>query len=190
MLVPKFLSVSLVRSAKGLNVESKRSVFMDVADLVRYNHTIRGSYLDALSKLSWAVVVEPRGLSFGSMRNVFVHLTLVEDGWINYVIPGRFKEWGDPDFEAFKDMDSLKKCRLRVEEKTESYLAKLSVEELNRQIPIPWSDFPKTEASIETILKHTVLEDMIHYGELSASFWQIGEEAPYIAFWQYKTREY
>jgi len=82
---------------------------MDVADLVRYNHTIRGSYLDALSKLSWAVVVEPRGLSFGSMRNVFVHLTLVEDGWINYVIPGRFKEWGDPDFEAFKDMDSLKK---------------------------------------------------------------------------------
>jgi len=162
---------------------------MSIVDLVRYNHAVRGLYLDALSGLSWAKVIEPRGLSFGSMRNVFVHLTVVEDGWLNYVIPDRYDEWVDTDFEAFKDMDSLKKCRQRVEEKTESYLAQLSAGELTKQIPIPWNDFSKTTTSVETILKHVVLEDMIHYGELSACFWQMGEEAPYIAFWEYKTRE-
>jgi len=182
--------VSIVRGAKGLNVKSKQVFFMDVADLVRYNHAVRGLYLDALSKLSWAKVIEHRGLSFDSMRNVFVHLMLAEDGWINYVIPGRFSEWVDPDFDAFTDMDSLKKCRLRVEEKTESYLAQLSLEELNRQIVVPWIDPPETKITIETILKHVVLEDMIHYGELSASFWQIGAEAPYIPFWRFKTQDY
>jgi len=82
---------------------------MQVTDLVRYNHVVRGLYLDAMSKLPWAEVVAPKGLSFDSMRNVFLHLTLVEDRWISYIIPGRFKEWGDLDFDSFNDIDSLKK---------------------------------------------------------------------------------
>ena len=36
-------------------------------------------------------VVANKGLSFDSMRNVFLHLTLVEDRWISYIIPGQFK---------------------------------------------------------------------------------------------------
>ena len=83
--------------------------FMQVTDLIRYNHIVRGLYFDAMAKLPWAEVVANRGLSFDSMRDVFLHLTLVEDRWISYIIPGRFKEWVDPDFDAFKDMDSLKK---------------------------------------------------------------------------------
>jgi uncharacterized damage-inducible protein DinB len=56
---------------------------MQVTELIRYNHIVRGRYLDAMSKLPWAQIVEPKGLSFDSMRNVFLHLTLVEDRWIN-----------------------------------------------------------------------------------------------------------
>ena len=43
------------------------------------------------------------------MRNVFLHLTFVEDRWISYIIPGRFKEWVNPDFDVYYDMDSLKR---------------------------------------------------------------------------------
>jgi uncharacterized damage-inducible protein DinB len=99
---------------------------MQVTDLIRYNHTVRGLYLDAMAKVPWAQVVEPRGLSFDSMRDVFLHLTLVEDRWVNYIIPDRFKEWVDPDFGAFKDMDSLRKYMQEVEGKTERYVATLS----------------------------------------------------------------
>ena len=80
---------------------------MQVTDLVRYNHVVRGLYLDAMTKLPWSEGVKPRGLSFDSMRNVFLHLTLVEDRWISYIIPGRFRGV-DLDFEAFKGMDDLK----------------------------------------------------------------------------------
>ena len=159
---------------------------MQVTDLVRYSHVVRGLYLDAMAKLPWTEVVGPKGLSFDSMRNVFLHLTLVEDRWINYIIPDRFKEWVDPDFDAFKDIDSLRTYMTSVQEKTEAYLAGLSIEELNRQIAVPWGDKPYSRVSIETILAHMVMEDMIHYGELSAVLWQMDREAPYKAFWRYK----
>ena len=34
-----------------------------------------------------------------------------------------------------------------------------------------------------------VIEDMIHYGELSAVLWQMGLEAPYMGFWRYGISE-
>jgi uncharacterized damage-inducible protein DinB len=159
---------------------------MQVTDLVRYNHLVRGLYFDAMTKLPWMQVVELRGLSFDSMRDVFLHLTLVEDRWINYIIPDRFSMWVDPNFDAFEDMDSLKKYMQDVEGKTENYLKRLSLEELNRQIVFPWGDKPDIRISIEKALTHMVLEDMIHYGELSAALWQMGLEAPYSGFWRYK----
>lgn len=160
---------------------------MQIADLIRYNHAVRNLYLDAFSKLSWAEVIASRGLSFDSMLGVFLHLTLVEDRWISYVIPGRFKEWVDPDSNAYKDLESLSKYMRTVKENTESYIAKLSTEELNRQIAIPWGNLPGTKISIETGLTHMVMEDMIHYGELSAALWQMGLDAPYLGFWRYKS---
>ena len=159
---------------------------MQVTDLVRYNHVVRGLYLDAMAKLPWAEVVEPRGLSFDSMRNVFLHLTFVEDRWINYISPDRFKEWIDLDFDAFKDMGVLKIYVGHVKGATESYLRVLLAEELNRQIVVPWGDKPDTKISVETALCHMVLEDMIHYGELSAALWQMNIDAPYLGFWRYK----
>ena len=159
---------------------------MQVTDLVRYNHVVRGLYFDSLAKLPWPEIVADKGLSFDSMRDVFLHLTLVEDRWISYIIPGRFEDWVDPDFGAFKNIETLKAYVLHVKENTESYLAKLSAEELKRQIAVPWGDKPYSEVNVETILHHLVVEDMIHYGELSAVLWQMGLEAPYMGFWRYK----
>ncbi len=157
---------------------------MQIKDLIRYNLFVRELYFDAIAKLPWAAVVEPRGLSFDSMRDVFLHLTVVEDRWIGFVILGSKKEWVGLDFDAFNDFDALKKCMQQTTENTESYLAKLSDEELKREVVVPFGD--KQKISVETVLTHIVIEDMIHYGELSAAFWQMGLQAPYMAFWQYK----
>jgi uncharacterized damage-inducible protein DinB len=159
---------------------------MQAADLVRYNHTVRAAYVDAMSKLPWQEVVLPRGLSYDSMRDVFVHLTYVEDRWINYIVPGRFREWVDPDFNAFLDVASLASYMQQVHAKTEVYLSKLDDAELSRLILVPWGEKSYPKQNVETVLTHMVMEDMVHYGELSAAFWQMGLEAPYKAFWRYK----
>jgi uncharacterized damage-inducible protein DinB len=158
---------------------------MQISDLIRYNHVVRSLYFDAFAKLPWNEVVANKGLSFDSMRNVFLHLTLVEDRWISYIIPGRFKEWANPDVDTFNDMDSLKRHMDNVKINTEAYIAKLTVEELARQITLPWADKSNMQITIEKGLTHMVLEDMIHYGELSAVLWQMGIEAPYMGFWRY-----
>jgi uncharacterized damage-inducible protein DinB len=59
-------------------------------------------------------------------------------------------------------------------------------EELKRQIVIPWGEKPDACINVEKALTHMVLEDMIHYGELSAALWQMGLSAPYLGFWRYK----
>jgi uncharacterized damage-inducible protein DinB len=161
---------------------------MDIRDLIGYNHTVRRLYLDSFATLSWAEVVKPRGASFDSLRDVFLHLTLVEDRWINYVIPERMALWVDPVFEDFKDFESLKKYVLHVEEKTNEYLQKITFNELNREMAVPWGEKPYVHLRVEDILTHMVLEDMMHYGELSALLWQMGEEAPYRAYWRYKNQ--
>ena len=157
-----------------------------IRDLIGYNHTVRRLYLDSLVKLPWCEVVKPRGASFDSLRDVFLHLTLVEDRWINYAIPDRLSLWVDPIFDDFKNIESVKNYMLQVEEKTQQFLEPLTVEDLNREIVVPWGEKPYARLSVEAVLTHMVLEDMIHYGELSALLWQMGEEAPYSAFWRYK----
>jgi uncharacterized damage-inducible protein DinB len=159
---------------------------MQVTDLIRYNHTVRESYLEAISKLPWADVIALRGLSFDCLRDVFVHLTLVEDRWINYIIPDRFSLWVDPDFNAFNDISTLRTYMQKVHLNTDKYLNTLSLQELNRLISVPWGDKPYPQVSVETVLTHMVFEDMVHFGELSAAFWQMGLEAPYKAFWRYQ----
>ena len=159
---------------------------MQVSDLIRYNHVVRGLYFDALTKLPWPDVVADKSLSFDSMRNVLLHLTVVEDRWISYIIPGRFSKWVDPNFDDFKNIDLLKKYLEQTRINTEKYLEKLD-RELERQIVIPWGDKPGTCITVEKALCHMVMEDMIHYGELSAALWQMGLEAPYLAFWRFKS---
>jgi uncharacterized damage-inducible protein DinB len=159
---------------------------MEIKELIGYNHVVRGLYFDAMTKLPWSAVVEPRGLSFNSMRDVFLHLMLVEDRWISYTIPGRFKDWVDPDFDSFTDVVALKKYMHQTKANTQKYLETHSEKELKREIVVPWGDKPGTCITVEKALTHMVLEDMIHYGELSAAFWQMDLAAPYMGFWRFK----
>ena len=157
---------------------------MDVSELVYYNDRVRSLYYEALSKLSWKEVIKSKSLSFDSMRNVFLHLTLVEDRWVNYTLIGEFSKWQDPDFNDFKNMERLKAYMNRTHENTDKFLKTLKPEDYLNTVANPW--VAGESISIETGLTHMVLECMVHFGELSAAFWQIGKEAPYLAFLQYE----
>jgi uncharacterized damage-inducible protein DinB len=162
---------------------------MDVKDLIRYNHIVRDLYFQTLSNLSWTEFTQNRGLSFDSIRNVLLHLTMVEERWITYIIPDRFSEWQNPDFNAYNDTASLSRYIEQVKTNTHTYLSKLTPKELAREINLSWANQPDTKITIEKGLTHMVLEDMIHYGELSAALWQMGLEAPYMGFWRYGISE-
>jgi len=158
---------------------------MDIVELIRYNHAARRRYFQALANLPWDEVVRPRGASFDSMRNVFLHLTFMESRMIHYVIPGMTKDWVQPPFDDFKDMESMKRLMEDVEVRSEAYLKKLTPKKLSRDVVLPWRRDPPMTASVENILTMVALEDIHHYGELIALLWQAGEEAPYLSWLQY-----
>jgi uncharacterized damage-inducible protein DinB len=83
---------------------------------------------------------------------------------------------------------SLEKYTNQVKANTETYLSNLKTEELTRQITLSWGEKPLL-VTVEKCLTHMVLENMIHYGELSAALWQMGLEAPYMGFWRYGISE-
>ncbi len=151
---------------------------MVVHDLVRYNHAVRRLYFDVLVKLPWREVVRSRGASFDCLRDIFLHLTFVEDRWINYIIIDRFTDWVDPPFDAFTDAVALGGYMRHVKARTEAYIDQLTPQELRLQIVIPWGEVPDTRISVETALIHMVVEDLIHIGELSDLLWQIDVEPP------------
>ena len=158
---------------------------MKTTNLIRYNHQVRQLYYEVISKLSWKEFVKARGASFDSIRNIFLHLTLVEDRWINYIIPNRFGKWVDLDFDKFDSFEKIEEYMVHTKESSEKYLQKLSLKELDKKIIIPWGNKADTYITVETALNHMVIEDLIHYGELSALLWQMNIEPPYLAFWRY-----
>jgi uncharacterized damage-inducible protein DinB len=157
---------------------------MDVSELVGYNDEIRSLFYGALSKLEWEEVAKSRSLSFDSMRDVFLHLTFVEDRWINYTLVGEFSKWKDPVFNDFRDFESLKTYMIHIHKNTDKFLKTLKPADYLNRVANPW--IKGASISLETGLTHMVLECMIHFGELSAVFWQIGKEAPYLAFLRYE----
>jgi uncharacterized damage-inducible protein DinB len=142
-------------------------------------------YFDTLAKLPWPELVKPRGISFDSIRNVFVHLTMVEDRWINYTLQNRFSLWTDKTFEKYQTLISLKEYITHVNDNTEKFLQNLNSEDWKRKVPNPWINEPDASITIETGLCNMIMEDMVHYGELSAVLWQMNLEPPYLAFLRY-----
>ena len=54
---------------------------------------------------------------------------------------------------------------------------------------VPWATSLTQKISVEIALALMVMEDMIHYGELTVALWQMGLEGPYLGFWRFKSTE-
>jgi len=64
------------------------------------------------------------------------------------------------------------------------FMKTLKPEEYRNIVANPWIKDEST--TIETGLTHMILECIVHFGELSTVFWQIGQEAPYLAFLRFE----
>lgn len=111
-----------------------------------------------------------------------LHTIGVEDRLINYVIAGRTKDWVSRSPDEFHDMDSIKKRAEETESKTKAYLAKLTPAELERKVEFPRPGVPPIMVRVEDVLIHGALENIHHFGELIALFWQMDVEPPHMGW--------
>jgi uncharacterized damage-inducible protein DinB len=161
---------------------------VDARTLVEYSHAVRNRYVEQFVTLPWEEVVKSRGASFDSLRNVLLHTVDAEDRLVNYVIPGRVKDWVSRSPDDFGDMTSVRKRVKDVESKTVVYLAKLTSAELERRVEISRPGTPPLSVRVEDVLVHVVLENVHHFGELIALLWQIDVEPPHMGWIAYVQR--
>jgi uncharacterized damage-inducible protein DinB len=107
---------------------------MDSRALLEYSHVLRNRYLEQLGTLPWEEVEKSWGASFDSMKNILLHTLDAEDRIVNYVIPGRAKEWFSRRPDEFENIDSIRKRAKQVESKTRAYVAKATPAELDRKV--------------------------------------------------------
>lgn len=161
---------------------------MDSRNLFEYSQALRNRYLEQLATLPWAEVVRSRGASFDSMRNVLLHTLDAEDRWINYVIPGRLKDWVSRSPDEFKDIDSIRKRAKEVESKAKNYVTGMAPTELDRRVEVSRSGMPAVSVRVEDILIHVAFENVHHFGELISLLWQIDVEPPHMGWIAYLQR--
>lgn len=142
--------------------------------------------IDFLDALSWDAVVEPRGASFESLRNLLLHGVEAEDYWVNFVIPGRadlFLDWDHPrrHAEPYGWVDSMEALRGAVEDaeaRSLAYLADLTPHELARTVARRHANGDVTAHVVEDVLVDVVTHDFHHRGEMLALLWQRDVQPP------------
>ena len=161
---------------------------MDPIDLFEYSQALRNRYLEQIAKLPWEEVIKSRGASFDSLKNILLHTIDAEDRLVNYVVPGRTKDWVSRNPDDFRDVDSIKKRLKEVESKTKAYVTKIESAELERKVEMPRPGTPSILVRVEDVLVATALENIHHFGELIALLWQMDIEPPHLGWIGYLQR--
>lgn len=158
---------------------------MDVEDLFVYNWYCRRKFLECMSKLTWEKMVEDRGASFGSMRDIFLHSLEAEQGWLRHLAKGKMGEWPSHDYDMdFKNIDAVKKYMEEVEAGGRAYFA--GIERTDLEKPPGW--IRTKRYSVEDVLMHVVEEEIHHRGELICLMWQIDIEPPYTSYMDFAVK--
>ncbi len=158
---------------------------MDPRELCRYNMYVRPAYVDAVLALGWDEACKDRGASFGSLKNILLHIWEVEQWHLHYVAEGRAAEAPDWDYDTFTSLESFSAARALIEEKTQALLDRLTDADLARQITYQRVDDTPIDYSLAQVLVHVATEEVHHRGELIALLWQIDREPPPMTFMRY-----
>jgi len=154
---------------------------LDIEALFEYNWYCRRKFLEAMARLHWGKVVEDRGASFSSMRNIFLHSLEAEQGWLGHLARGKMGEWPSHEYDRdFKDMEAVRNYMNEVEVGSRTYFSKLKPGDLDNEFPIGKGKF-----RVEDVLMHVVEEEIHHRGELICLMWQIDSEPPYASYTNY-----
>jgi uncharacterized damage-inducible protein DinB len=147
-----------------------------VGELVAYNRAVLARYERALRRLSWRESGRDRGSGHLSLRDTYLHIVQVHDGWLNFVVPGRFDEMeGRPDPFELRSWKEIGAWTDSVFRDIDARTAALTPRELRRVVRAPW--MPGRYTVSDAYLQVT-MEQAHHLGEIIAMYWQMDRAPP------------
>lgn len=111
----------------------------DYRRIFDYNERVLRAFFDALSNLPWDLVSKNMESGHHSMKNTFVHILSVYNGWINYNALGRSNEipHAEHDYSNYHSMEQVKEFMLKVLAGVNVFLKDLDDKALSKKITAP-----------------------------------------------------
>ena len=153
-----------------LNSDDYRRIF-------NYNFKVLHAFFDTLNKLPWETASRNMEASHHSLRNIFLHVLNMMDGWINHNAMGRQGEVMQHfrDYDDFRSMAEVKEQMEQVEAGVSDFLNRLEDRMLTKTITAPWL---LGDHKLGDVLMQVTLEEADHVGEIIALLWQLDIEPP------------
>jgi len=143
--------------------------------LYRFNSRVRKKYLDAFKSLPWDEVIKDSGASFGSMRDIFVHVLDAYRYWFDLINCKDVKKFEGTDLKSIRNVDDLKKFEGEVDGTVMETVQNLKEDDLLKDCYLEIHDI---SVSMESILLHMIEEELQHRGEINCIFWQMNLTPP------------
>ena len=149
----------------------------DYRRIFNYNQKVLRVFFDTLSNLPWETVSKNAESAHYSMKNTFVHILSVYNGWINYTALGKSNEipLEKHDYNNYHSMEQVKKFMLEVLAGVNVFLRGLDDNVLSKKIAAPWLE---GEHELGDVLMQVTFEQAHHLGEIIALLWQANIEPP------------
>ena len=157
---------------------------IDITRLMEYNQYLRHAYFDELKMLPWDELVKDKDASFGSLRNVFLHCIAVFD-FANRLIQENENTFTKIDYEDYDTVEKIQRYMERVESKFNTYLSRITSDELKRKITRTYRSGTTTTSTVEDYLFHFFQEETHHRGEFIALLWQMNVTPPHLGWIRY-----
>lgn len=156
-------------------------------DLMEFIHGLRSDFFECSAKLGWKEFAKDRGVSMHSFRDLFLHLSYVEEQHVTEFCEGRATPWMPEVMMIPRDRYlTIASVRKRLQEVTAMGHVRFkkwnTPQELAR--PAAWVISKRYPLSMtrDLALAQCVTEHLLHLGEVEAMLWQMDVEPPDM-FW-------
>jgi uncharacterized damage-inducible protein DinB len=165
----------------------------DVQRIIAYQSWSRGKYLDLYDRLPWETLVRNREASFGSIRNVHLHVLEAYSWWLVNVFDRKslvpvLGLVGEGNFDRVTSVRRLRELDRKIDRELLAVGHALTPARLRRKHQVTWDNERAVFTEREAIW-HILEEDYLHRGEIICMLWQDDIEPPYTGYmwWEYET---
>ncbi|MGB6679780.1 MAG: DinB family protein [Candidatus Bathyarchaeia archaeon] len=152
-------------------------------DLFDYFKKEREGLVHIFETMSEEEFTKNRGLSFDSIKDVFVHTVIVEDNWLHYRAAGLGES--TQKVEDFRNLQEIMEYITEVDTKTTKLFNTITSNDLKKGVKRVPPDGKEIVYQLGDVLYHIPIEIIHHYGEIFAELWKINNNAPYYSYLDY-----
>lgn len=162
--------------------------------IIAYQSWSREKYLNLYDRLPWEVMTRNREATFGSIRNVHLHVLAAYTWWLVKMFDRQslkplFRTLDEKNFDRVTSSRRLRELDRRVDHELLEVGQTLTEARLRRTHRLTYGRRRGLTFTEREGLWHVIEEDYLHRGEILCMLWQDDIEPPYTGYmwWEYDT---